>query len=353
VAVQRDGEKQLVVSGSGHAIAVCVAAVEAAKRRVPGMCQITSLGHISIKEVFDPIEEGLDQVTVVKSVPAIFLTLSLLPLDTSNVGYQDPLPLTEVKTDRTPDQFAFDMAPPPSRSGGSHHGYAGGAARGHGRGGHVGRDNAYNRGHDPRARGRGGRHEGYDHAADGPHHSYAGPGPAAVPQQPQMYPPAYADMLNQMAYFHQQQQIAQAHQQHASAVASAQSAASSTGEGAPTSAPSTPSTAPVFTQYAGQVPPGYPQAPPGYAYMAPPGVGHPGFPYPVYYMGGPQGMHAGAPHPMMQMAYPGMPGFVYAPGHGMPDGAMQRQMYGPGVHVPVQTAQPAGTGPETKASPPA
>merc|ERR1712187_926863 len=76
-----------------------------AKRRFKGLHQITTLSTTEIVDEYEPLEEGLDKVTDTRTMSCIEIKLSQEPLDTSDKGYQAPLPDSEI-TDYDPEKAA-------------------------------------------------------------------------------------------------------------------------------------------------------------------------------------------------------------------------------------------------------
>eukprot|EP01132_Coremiostelium_polycephalum_P005007 gene5007-6235_t len=120
-------------------IAKAIFVAEILKHRVVGLHQITEIGTTGVVTEYLPKEEGLDKVELVKQTAFIKITLSASPLDTSNPGYQAPIP----------DSLVRPRGPPGSRGG-----RGGGRGRGRGRGGFRG---GRGRGGFRGGRGRGGR----------------------------------------------------------------------------------------------------------------------------------------------------------------------------------------------------
>ena len=90
--------KSIIIMGRGQAIGKVVQIAEIVKRRVKGIHQVTKLEAetITTRYTAKNPEEGLEDVDVERSVPGLYITLSLDELDTSNLGYQKPLPEDEV-----------------------------------------------------------------------------------------------------------------------------------------------------------------------------------------------------------------------------------------------------------------
>merc|ERR1719199_1713922 len=84
-------KSQVVITATGNALTKAVHTAEVIKRRFKGLHQITKLESQEVVDEYEPLEEGLDKVTDVRSVPFISITLSKEPLDTSDKGYQAPI----------------------------------------------------------------------------------------------------------------------------------------------------------------------------------------------------------------------------------------------------------------------
>merc|ERR1719422_1875546 len=84
----------------GRAITKTVAIAEIIKRRIQGLHQLTVIDSSEITDVWEPLEEGLKIVETVRRVSSMTLTLSKTALDTLAPGYQEPLPLEEVRPER-------------------------------------------------------------------------------------------------------------------------------------------------------------------------------------------------------------------------------------------------------------
>merc|ERR1712118_609771 len=66
------------------------------KRRFAGLHQITTLGSTEIENEYEPTEEGLNKVTQTTVLSIMRIVLSKTPLDTTAIGYQPPIPESEV-----------------------------------------------------------------------------------------------------------------------------------------------------------------------------------------------------------------------------------------------------------------
>lgn len=88
--------------GIGRAMGHVVSCVELIKRIVPGLHQDTQLETVEFKDVYEPTEEGLQNVEVSRFVTRLKVTLavSAKDLDTSSLGYQAPI---------APDEFAANI----------------------------------------------------------------------------------------------------------------------------------------------------------------------------------------------------------------------------------------------------
>ena len=132
------------ISAMGGAIFNAVNIAEIVKRRVEGVHQITDIATEVVSDKYESIESK-KPLEVERKVATILVTLSTKPLDTKHVGYQAPLPASEVTEQ--------EDRPKPSGSGRGRAGRGGG--RGSGRGGRGGR--GASRGRGGRGSGRGGR----------------------------------------------------------------------------------------------------------------------------------------------------------------------------------------------------
>lgn len=83
--------KELVIRGTGNAIVNAVGLAELLKRRNEGLHQISEIHSMEIIDRYEPKIEGLDIIEQKRRVTAVKITLSKNVLDTTNVGYQEPL----------------------------------------------------------------------------------------------------------------------------------------------------------------------------------------------------------------------------------------------------------------------
>ncbi|CAA2975343.1 ribonuclease P subunit p25 [Olea europaea subsp. europaea] len=81
----------------GRAINKSVTIVELIKRRIVGLHQITSIQSTDITDTWEPLEKGLQTLETTRKVSMITIKLSKKVLDTTNIGYQLPIPADQVK----------------------------------------------------------------------------------------------------------------------------------------------------------------------------------------------------------------------------------------------------------------
>merc|ERR1712060_706942 len=121
-------KKAITITGTGNAITKAVTLAEVAKRRFKGLHQVTSLSTTEIVDEYEPLEEGLDKVTDTRTLSCIEIKLSKDALDTSDKGYQAPLPESEV-TEYDPEKAAAGRG----RGGGRGKGRGKGKSKGKGK----------------------------------------------------------------------------------------------------------------------------------------------------------------------------------------------------------------------------
>nr|XP_043632293.1 RNA-binding protein FUS-like isoform X3 [Erigeron canadensis] len=95
--LQEKGSEEIQFKAMGRAINKTVTIVELIKRRIVGLHQITSIGSTDITDTWEPLEEGLLPLETTRHVSMITITLSKKELNTSSIGYQEPLPADQVK----------------------------------------------------------------------------------------------------------------------------------------------------------------------------------------------------------------------------------------------------------------
>jgi len=133
-------ESIIFLKAMGRAITKTVAICEIIKRRISGLHQLTELDSSEIVDIWEPLEEGLQLVKVVRRVSSITISLSKNELDVNAAGYQPPIPEEEVKPERK------DLVDAPRSRGKGGRGRRRGRGRGRGRGGGGGRGRGRGRG---------------------------------------------------------------------------------------------------------------------------------------------------------------------------------------------------------------
>ncbi|XP_047309175.1 protein argonaute 18-like isoform X4 [Impatiens glandulifera] len=88
--LQEKRGREIVFKAMGQAISKSVAVAEIIKRNNPHLHQDTSISSVSITDVFEPIEEGLQTVEQTRHVSMISITLSQKELNINSPGYQAP-----------------------------------------------------------------------------------------------------------------------------------------------------------------------------------------------------------------------------------------------------------------------
>jgi len=90
----------VVVKATGNAIARAVTLAEILKRRITGLHQLTKCGSTTLKDEYEPLEEGLDRVFHERTVSFIEITLTKIEddLNKNDPGYQPPLDEALVKS---------------------------------------------------------------------------------------------------------------------------------------------------------------------------------------------------------------------------------------------------------------
>ncbi|CAH9134105.1 unnamed protein product [Cuscuta epithymum] len=86
---ERHGE-DIVLKAMGQAISKSVLVAEIIKRRFPRFHQDTAISSVSITDVWEPIEEGLEIVEQTRNVSMVSITLSSKELNKNSPGYQSP-----------------------------------------------------------------------------------------------------------------------------------------------------------------------------------------------------------------------------------------------------------------------
>jgi len=103
---------EIVLKAMGRAINKTVTIAEIIKRRIANLHQITQIESTDIKDVWEPLEYGLDKIETTRHVSSITITLSTNVLDITSPGYQPPIPADQVHPADT-----FTPQPSGSQSG--------------------------------------------------------------------------------------------------------------------------------------------------------------------------------------------------------------------------------------------
>ena len=91
-------DNTIVIKGVQQAMENAVKLAELIKHRFTGLYQVNSIETIEIKDEYEPLEEGLDHLVFKRYSTMLTITLTKNePEDRSHVGYQDPIPDSEVQ----------------------------------------------------------------------------------------------------------------------------------------------------------------------------------------------------------------------------------------------------------------
>ena len=103
----------------GRAINKAVTIAEILKRKMP-LYQQNSLSSVEMIDVYEPVEEGLDIVTSKRYVSCMMITLSRISavLDPTHLGYQPPLPVSDMHPEYQQQQQQQQHGSSSSSSGG-------------------------------------------------------------------------------------------------------------------------------------------------------------------------------------------------------------------------------------------
>lgn len=82
--------RTVVFTASGKVVSKAITCAEILKRRVKGLHQVTQLDYSLVLDLWEPLEPGLDPLTVNRKLPCIWILLSSQPLDRCMLGYQAP-----------------------------------------------------------------------------------------------------------------------------------------------------------------------------------------------------------------------------------------------------------------------
>lgn len=75
------------MKASGNAIAKACVIADVLRRRIKGLGQLAKITHIKIVDEYEPLEEGLDFVTIDRFLSVIEITLSTKEMDKTHYGY--------------------------------------------------------------------------------------------------------------------------------------------------------------------------------------------------------------------------------------------------------------------------
>ena len=92
----KNKDQEIRLKATGKAISKAFLVAELIKKRVPGIHQQTTVDTTDSIARYEPLEEGLDVVSVIKKLSVIEIILSYKALDTTHYGYQSPLEANEV-----------------------------------------------------------------------------------------------------------------------------------------------------------------------------------------------------------------------------------------------------------------
>lgn len=88
----------IVIKGVQQAMENAVKLAELIKHRFTGLYQINTIDTMETKDEYEPLEEGLDHLTFRRYTTMLTIVLTRdEPEDHSHVGYQDPIPDSEVQ----------------------------------------------------------------------------------------------------------------------------------------------------------------------------------------------------------------------------------------------------------------
>ena len=97
---------KVVLSSLGEAICKSVTIAEIVKHRVKGLHQVNDISTIVIDDEYEPVEDGLEKMTVQRKLTCLQITLQKEAPKTPHHGYQEPIPESEVGPDAGPEDDA-------------------------------------------------------------------------------------------------------------------------------------------------------------------------------------------------------------------------------------------------------
>lgn len=83
--------------GSGPAISKVVQLANLLRHKIPGLHMVTSLYTKSRTDVYEPLHDDLDEITIEMNFVTMEIQLSYSEIDDGLLGYQKPLPKDEVE----------------------------------------------------------------------------------------------------------------------------------------------------------------------------------------------------------------------------------------------------------------
>lgn len=93
--LNKSEHRSLTIRATGNAIVKALILIELVKRRIGDLHQLNSIHSMVIEDEFKPKEEGMQNVKQVRRVTALDCVLSKDELDSTQVGYQEPVPREE------------------------------------------------------------------------------------------------------------------------------------------------------------------------------------------------------------------------------------------------------------------
>ena len=89
-------EDTIILKGVKDAIEKVIQLAELIRHRIKGLHQIITITTTEFVDEYEPLEEGLDKLVFTRKEPSIEIVISKKELDTTNSGYSEPLPDSEV-----------------------------------------------------------------------------------------------------------------------------------------------------------------------------------------------------------------------------------------------------------------
>ena len=81
------GDNTVIIKGIANAMENAVKLAELIKHRVKNVYQVNKISSITITDVYEPLEEGLDTLTFERQAAMLTIVLSTVPLDTEDAGF--------------------------------------------------------------------------------------------------------------------------------------------------------------------------------------------------------------------------------------------------------------------------